>query len=61
MNKRLEKRHKRKVLRERERVKTSEPDLRTPEQVKAAKETSRSIAGRNHSPHELYSPVVKPS
>jgi len=61
MNKRLEKRHKRKVLREGERVKTSQPDVRTPEQVKAARESSRSVAGRNQGPHQLYSPVVKPS
>src|ERR1017187_7537851 len=38
MNKRIEKRHKRQVARARERVRLSEPDLRTPEQVKAARE-----------------------
>ncbi len=32
MNKRLLKRHKRQVSRERERVKRSEPDVRTPEE-----------------------------
>jgi len=46
MNKRLEKRHKRQVARGRERGKLSEPDLRTPEQLTAAREASRSVAGR---------------
>ena len=47
MNKRLEKRHKRQVSRARERVKVSEPDVRTPEQVRAAREASRPGGGRN--------------
>jgi hypothetical protein len=42
MNKRLAKRHQRQVLRAKQRVKLSEPDLRTPEQIKAAREASRS-------------------
>ncbi len=42
MDKRLAKRHKRQVARAREHVKLSEPDLRTPEQIKAAREASRS-------------------
>jgi hypothetical protein len=41
MDKRLAKRHKRQVSRARERVKVSEPDLRTPEEIKAAREASR--------------------
>ena len=41
MNKRLEKRHKRQVSRAKERVRLSEPDLRTPEQMRAAREASR--------------------
>jgi hypothetical protein len=41
MNKRLAKRHKRQVSRERGRQRVSEPDLRTPEQIKAAREASR--------------------
>ena len=41
MDKRLEKRHKRKVERAREHKKVSEPDVRTPEQIKAARELSR--------------------
>lgn len=42
MDKRLAKRHKRQVSRAKERVRLSEPDLRTPEQIKAAREASRS-------------------
>jgi hypothetical protein len=41
MDKRLAKRHKRQVARAREHVKLSEPDLRTPEQIKAARDASR--------------------
>jgi hypothetical protein len=41
MDKRLAKRHKRQVARAKERVKLSEPDVRTPEQIKAAREASR--------------------
>jgi hypothetical protein len=52
MNKRILKRHKRQVSRARERVRLSEPDLRTPEQVKAAREAGR---GRRNDPHALYS------
>jgi hypothetical protein len=46
MDKRLAKRHKRQVARAKERVKLSEPDLRTPEQIKAAREASRPDMGR---------------
>ena len=46
MNKRLDKRHKRQVARGRERGKLSEPDVRTPEQLAAAREASRAVAGR---------------
>lgn len=45
MDKRLAKRHKRQVSRERERVKLSEPDLRTPEEIKAARDASRATRG----------------
>jgi hypothetical protein len=41
MDKRLAKRHKRQVARAKANVRLSEPDLRTPEQVKAAREASR--------------------
>jgi hypothetical protein len=54
MNKRIEKRHKRQVARARERVRTSEPDLRTPEEVTAAREVSRSVASRHSMPHAAY-------
>ena len=59
MNKRLEKRHKRQVTRARERVRLSEPDVRTPEQIRAAREASRGV-GRN-SPQELYSAPGTPT
>jgi hypothetical protein len=42
---RLLKRHKRKVARAKENVKVSEPDLRTPEQIKAARDASRATQG----------------
>jgi hypothetical protein len=41
MDKRIAKRHKRQVQRARERHRVSEPDVRTPEQLKAAREASR--------------------
>jgi len=41
MDKRLAKRHKRQVTRERERIRISEPDVRTPEEIKAAREASK--------------------
>jgi hypothetical protein len=55
MNKRLQKRHQRQVSRARERVKLSEPDVRTPEQVKAAREASRPAGGWRGGSHALYS------
>jgi hypothetical protein len=45
MDKRLAKRHKRQIARAKEHVKLSEPDLRTPEQIKAAREASRATRG----------------
>ena len=45
MDKRLAKRHKRQVARAREHVKLSEPDLRTPEQIKAARDATRATRG----------------
>jgi hypothetical protein len=54
MNKRLEKKHKRQVSRAKLRVKVSEPDLRTPEQVSEAREVSRSVAGRRDALREPY-------
>jgi hypothetical protein len=55
MNKRLQKRHQRQVSRAKERVKLSEPDVRTPEQVRAAREASRPAGGWRGGPHALYS------
>jgi hypothetical protein len=48
MDKRLAKRHKRQVARAKEHVKLSEPDLRTPEQIKAAREASRPEIARGN-------------
>jgi hypothetical protein len=55
VNKRLMKRHQRQVARAKERVRVSEPDLRTPEQLSAAREVSRSVAGQHHIPRAPYS------
>jgi hypothetical protein len=55
MSKRLLKRHKRQVARAKERVKVSEPDVRTPEQLTAAREASRAVTGRRTDPHANYS------
>jgi len=41
MDKRLAKRHKRQVERARAKIRVSEPDVRTPEQIAAARELSR--------------------
>jgi hypothetical protein len=46
MDKRLAKRHKRQVARAKDRVRISEPDVRTPEQIAAAKEASRPDVNR---------------
>jgi hypothetical protein len=54
MDKRLQKRHKRQVARARERVKVSEPDLRTPEERLAAREASRSVTALRKDPHANY-------
>jgi len=54
MDKRLLKRHKRQVSRARQHVKVSEPDLRTPEQVTAAREVSRSVSSRRDPLREPY-------
>ena len=50
MDKRLQKRHKRQVARAKEHVKLSEPDLRTPEEIKAAREKSRATQGPGQGP-----------
>ena len=48
MDKRLEKRHKRHVARAKAKVKISEPDVRTPEQIEAAREASRAEKGHGN-------------
>ena len=50
MDKRLNKRHKRQVARAKEHVKVSEPDVRTPEQIEAAREASRPDLSRSNAP-----------
>ena len=55
MDRRLLKRHKRQVSRAKERGKLSEPDLRTPEQLTAARETSRALTGRQTDRRPPYS------
>ena len=59
MNKRLLKRHQRQVSRAKERVRVSEPDLRTPEQVMAAREVSRRVAGQHNVPRAPYAGTQK--
>ena len=54
MNRKLLKRHKRQVARAKERVKVSEPDVRTPEQLAAAREASRAVSRRRNEPHANY-------
>jgi hypothetical protein len=51
MDKRLAKRHKRQVARAKERVGLSEPDVRTPEQLKAARDASRRASARRNGPY----------
>ena len=54
MNRKLLKRHKRQVARAKERVKVSEPDVRTPEQLAAAREASRAVSRLRNEPHATY-------
>lgn len=55
MNKRLLKRHKRQVARAKDRGSLSQPDLRTPEQVAAARESSRAVTGPRTARRAFYS------
>ena len=52
MDKRLAKRHKRQVAREREKVKVSEPDVRTHEQIEAARKKTRPEFNANGTPKQ---------
>jgi hypothetical protein len=62
MNKTLAKRHKRQVARAKQRVKLSEPDVRTPEQRAAAREASRAVSRVRSNPHANYStPSANPA
>jgi hypothetical protein len=54
MNKRLLKRHKRRVCRARQPVKVLKPDLKTPERAATAREPGRSLAGRRDALREPY-------
>lgn len=54
MDKRLQKRHNRQVARAKERLKLSEPDVRTTDQLRAAREASRPAGGWRNAPHALY-------
>ena len=58
MDKRLLKRHKRQVARAKEHVKVSEPDLRTPEEIKAAREASRAAQGPSQGPNVHGAPAA---
>ena len=55
MDKRLQKRHKRQVARAKERVKLSEPDVRTPEQIRAAREASQAASSGRSDAHMQFS------
>jgi hypothetical protein len=48
MDKRLEKRHKRQVARAQKKAKVSEPDVRTEDEIKAAREASRPDSARGN-------------
>jgi hypothetical protein len=54
MDKRLLKRHKRQVARAKQQVKLSEADVRTPEQLAAARDASRAVVGRHNIPIAYY-------
>jgi hypothetical protein len=60
MTNKLVKRHKRQVARARERVRLSQPDLRTREQVAAAREASRGMTSQRNDHRAPYS-TLSPS
>jgi hypothetical protein len=51
MNKRIAKRQKREVSRAKARIRVSEPDVRTPEQIKAARAASQPAGGWRNGPN----------
>lgn len=54
MNKRIAKRHKRQVARAKSRLTTSEPDLRTLEEIQAAREAGRPPGGWRKAPEAQH-------
>ena len=56
MDKRLAKRHKRQVARAKEKVNVSEPDVRTPEQIEAAREASRASINKGSAAPKAAAP-----
>jgi hypothetical protein len=54
MSNKLMKRHKRQVARAKDRVKLSEPDVRTAEQLRAARAASQPAGGWRNSPNAHY-------
>ena len=54
MDKRLDKLHKRKVARAKIKAKSSEPDVRTPEQLLAAQAASKPTGGFGKGPQTHY-------
>ena len=54
MTNKLLKRHKRQVARAKERVKVSEPDVRTAEQLRTAREASQPAGGWGSGSRALY-------
>ena len=61
MDKRLMKRHKRQVERAREQIRVSEPDVRTPEELRAAREAGRPAAAQRNGPVPLYATPGRPA
>jgi hypothetical protein len=61
MDKRVLKRHKRQVSRAKARFTLSEPDLRTPEQLTAAREASRPAGGWRKGLHSRYPTASVPN
>ena len=54
MDKRLAKRHKRQVMRAKKHSKLSEPESRTPKEIRAAREASRPPGIRRNDPTPVY-------
>ena len=61
MDKRLRKLHKRKVARAKDHATQSEPDLRTPEQIQAAREASRPVGGWRNAASVHRAPPAQPA